>query len=116
MRLLIKGRKRLNEATMKLQLRPLQQLQKARQELIQKQNMLQIYSAQRQKDAFSRLELLENKVQLLKPENVLKRGYSITYINGKALKVSTNVNTGDSITTQLHQGKVESVITKIKDS
>ena len=116
LRLLIKGRKRLNEATMKLQLRPQQQLQKARQELLQKQNMLQIYSAQRQKDAFSRLELLENKVQLLKPENVLKRGYSITYINGKALKVSTDVNTGDSITTQLHQGKVESVITKIKDS
>jgi len=115
-RLLVNGRKRLNEATMKLKFRPLQQLQKAKQELLQKQNMLRIYSAQRQKDAFSRLELIENKVQLLKPENVLKRGYSITYVNNKALHKTNQIKEGDSITTQLHKGTIESVITKIKDS
>ena len=114
-RLLVNGHKRLNEVTMKLKLRPLQQLQKARQELLQRQNMLRIYSAQRQKDAFSRLELIENKVQLLKPENVLKRGYSITYVNNKALHKTNEIKEGDSITTQLHKGKIESVITKIKD-
>jgi len=57
---------------------------------------------------------LENKLQLLKPENVLKRGYSITTVNDKALKASTEVKTGDSIKTQLYKGTLESIIDKIE--
>ena len=56
------------------------------------------------------LEDKEWQVQMLDPVNVLERGYSITYLNGKALHQSTDVNQGDMIETRLFNGKLESIV------
>jgi len=112
--LLMSSNKRLKLARENLKFRPVQHLQKAKQQLLQMKEVLGIYGIQRQKEARSKIELLENKLQLLKPENVLKRGYSITTVNDKALKASTEVKTGDSIKTQLYKGTLESIIDKIE--
>ena len=58
----------------------------------------------------NKLEEKEWQVQILDPVNVLERGYSITYLNGKALHQSTDVNQGDMIETRLFNGKLESIV------
>lgn len=58
----------------------------------------------------NKIEEQEKQVNLLDPVNVLERGYSITYLNGKALNKSTEVNQGDILETRLHNGKLESIV------
>jgi exodeoxyribonuclease VII large subunit len=61
-------------------------------------------------NAAVRLAEQEKQVQLLDPANVLERGYSITYLNGRALHGSTDVKPGDTLETQLHNGKLKSIV------
>ncbi len=56
------------------------------------------------------LEGLEEKVMLLHPEQVLRRGYSITRLNGKALTNPKAVKRGDHLVTTLYSGEVGSVV------
>jgi len=49
---------------------------------------------------------IEKIVFILNPENVLKRGYSITLHNGKALKSHKNVKKGDTLNTILADGSI----------
>ena len=56
------------------------------------------------------IESLGQKVILLDPAQVLKRGYSITYFNGKPLTDNTDLNKGDTIRTQLFNGTIYSEI------
>jgi exodeoxyribonuclease VII large subunit len=51
---------------------------------------------------------LENTLYILTPQNVLKRGYTITSMNGKILKNSTLVQENDLINTLFSDGKVRS--------
>jgi exodeoxyribonuclease VII large subunit len=51
---------------------------------------------------------LENSVRLLDPRNVLKRGFSITLVNGKAVTDESEVNSGAEITTLLYNGTIKS--------
>jgi len=48
------------------------------------------------------------KVNLLDPRNVLKRGYSITYYQGKPLTGIKGLAIGDTITTRLYDGVIQS--------
>ena len=61
-----------------------------------------------------RLEGFESMLTVLKPENVLKRGYTITSHNGKILKSSQLINLDDIIDTQFNNGSVRSKITERK--
>jgi exodeoxyribonuclease VII large subunit len=54
----------------------------------------------------------ENLVRLLNPENVLKRGYTITYKGGTIVKSATYLQSGEEIETLFADGKVKSKITK----
>lgn len=51
-----------------------------------------------------RLENLYNKLELLNPDNVLKKGYSLTLVNGCILKSTNDIKAGDTITTKLSDG------------
>ena len=57
-----------------------------------------------------RLELVEKRVALLDPQTILRRGYSITTLNGKALRDPSAAKTGDKIVTRLEKGKIISTI------
>lgn len=52
------------------------------------------------------LRQMEDKLRLLSPENILKRGYSITYFDGKPLKNAKDVHIGDNIEIYLFKGKI----------
>lgn len=56
------------------------------------------------------LSAVEKNVSNMSPEKVLQRGYSITMLNGKALRNSDDVTIGDVIHTQLANGAVKSRI------
>jgi len=63
------------------------------------------------------LTRLESTLNLLNPENVLQRGYSITSINGLILKNSDKVGNNDLIDTQLYKGSLRSrvLVTKSRN-
>jgi len=62
------------------------------------------------------VEQLETKINLLDPVNVLNRGYSITYVNGKAIKTTATVNKSDIINTRLYDGIITSIVETIKEN
>jgi exodeoxyribonuclease VII large subunit len=73
-------------------------------------------SSARRRFDHARLSLshLERAVAALDPLNVLKRGFSITRRNGKALHNAADVREGDTIHTELYEGTIESEVKSIK--
>ena len=92
-------------------------LTKAVQQLLQRQNqrlqtieMILPLSARRCIERKEhRLQLLERSLDLLSPQNVLKKGYTMTLKNG-ALASLQDLHTGDEITTVFHNGSVKSIV------
>jgi len=66
------------------------------------------------KNAKSEINNFEKHLQNLDPVNVLKRGYSITLRNGKAVKSVRKINKADILTTVLADGTIESTVGTIK--
>ena len=59
------------------------------------------------------LSVLEKRIELIDPRNILKRGYSITMHNGKPLSSAKDVGSGDLLETRLYKGNI---ISKVKHS
>ena len=57
-----------------------------------------------------RLEMMEEKVRVLDPTLLLKRGYSITFFKGKAVKDPLQLKKGDEIETRIEKGTIKSII------
>jgi exodeoxyribonuclease VII large subunit len=57
---------------------------------------------------------IERSIINMNPENVLRRGYSITLLNGKALKSIEQVNPGDIVETLLINGNISSTVLTTK--
>ncbi len=57
-----------------------------------------------------RLELLEEKTKSLDPALLLRRGYSITLYQGKAVHDPKQLSAGDEIETRLEKGNIKSII------
>jgi exodeoxyribonuclease VII large subunit len=57
---------------------------------------------------------LEKQISMLDPINVLRRGYSITLLNGRSVQDIKQVVTGDIFTTIVANGKIESEVRKIE--
>lgn len=71
---------------------------------------LRLSSMAKENNHNKHLQMLEQKVALLDPLNVLKRGYSITRLNGKALTSIDSLKASDLLHTQLAQGSINSTI------
>jgi exodeoxyribonuclease VII large subunit len=61
------------------------------------------------------IEGVERTIRNLDPENVLKRGFSITRINGRAMKSSDETKLGDVLETELLKGKVVSEVKSLTE-
>jgi len=57
-----------------------------------------------------KLELLEKSVNAADPVVILKRGYSLTRLNGRVVKGASELKKGDRLTTSFADGSVESEI------
>ncbi len=62
--------------------------------------------------AGDRLQYLQEKINILDPKNVLRRGYSITIKGGKTVKSVDELTPGDEISTVLYKGEVFSTVTR----
>ena len=58
----------------------------------------------------TKLETIEAKLNLLNPENILKKGYSLTLIDGKIVKSVKAVSKGAILTTKLSDGNIMSEV------
>lgn len=58
-----------------------------------------------------RLQLLERGLKAASPEHLLKRGYSITLKNGKAVTDAAALQPGDELTTRFAKGEIKSIVT-----
>lgn len=59
------------------------------------------------------LELAETKMKYADPKNILEKGFSITRVNGKAVRDSVLVREGDVLETELFKGIIRS---EVKDT
>ena len=105
----------LTEITNRFKYKPLQLLFENKSRLSNIEKELMIFSQHKIKGAQNHLELLNEKVNLLKPENILKRGYSITTLNGKPIKHSRQLSKNDIVETSVFEGKFKSRIESIEN-
>ncbi len=54
-------------------------------------------------------------IQMVSPENILKRGYTLTLKNGKAVTSIRDIKTGDKIETRFRNGALESKVTHVTE-
>ena len=58
----------------------------------------------------SECDTLDGKLRLLSPDNVLRRGYSITLKEGRAVTNADDLRAGDRLVTRFHTGEVVSEV------
>ncbi len=86
----------------------------ARKSLLRHQERLDNRLSQRIKTESNHLIHLSEKLKILDPVNVLKKGFSITRFHGKAVDNTQEMKIGSLIETEFSEGKIESKINKIK--
>jgi len=82
------------------------------QALSQSQKMITIRKNRFLLKKYHELEMFENSNEHLNPEGILKRGYSLTFINNQLIKSLEGVEVGDIVTTKLAKGRIESKVEK----
>jgi exodeoxyribonuclease VII large subunit len=78
--------------------------------IAQLKEKLHLQSLLKTKNTLTELNSIEKNVANMSPENVLKRGYSITLIDGKSLKSISQIKKGDVIKTIIHEGNISSTV------
>ena len=89
------------------------QMVKNRNLLIQYQQLIRIRTGETFRAENRNLKQIQEKLRLVDPQNILKRGYSLTMINGKVLKSVQSLKVGDLLETRLSDGIVGSKVEKV---
>lgn len=66
------------------------------------------------KDNTARLDALSRRVEAADPVNILRRGYSITLVNGRAVRSAACLKEGDEVETRLEQGTFTAVVRNVE--
>ncbi|MGV3764431.1 exodeoxyribonuclease VII large subunit [Parapedobacter sp.] len=107
-------RKALEYGAVRLGMVSKTRLRQGQQDIHHTAQTLRVAASSRCKGTWSNLQAMEKTTQLLDPRQVLRRGYSITRINGKALKSIESIREGDVIETVLAHGSITSKIDELK--
>ncbi|MDR2025979.1 MAG: exodeoxyribonuclease VII large subunit [Prevotellaceae bacterium] len=78
--------------------------------VVQLKEKLQLQSMLQTKNSMTELNSTEKNIANMNPVNVLKRGYSITRLNGKSVKSISQVRNGDILDTLVHEGNITSIV------
>ena len=89
------------------------QMLKSKNKLNQCENLVKILSLETIRTEKRNLNSIQEKLRLVDPQNILKRGYSLTMLNGKIVKSVGQLQKGDLLETRLSDGTVESSVDKI---
>lgn len=88
------------------------QMLKRQNQLNQFRNMVKLLSLETIRSEKKNLSSIQEKLRLVDPQNILKRGYSLTMLNGKIVKSVGQLQKGDMLETRLSDGTVESTVEK----
>jgi len=88
------------------------QVHKNKNLLNQFQHLIKIQATEQIRAEKKNLISIQEKLRLVDPQNILKRGYSLTMLNGKIVKSVNQITSGDLIETRLSDGTVESKVEK----
>lgn len=95
--------------------KPLQVIKKHfKPDLLRLQERLELFAKHQFNQTQSSLETLKNSLELLSPNQTLKRGFSITRFDGKSVRDIESLEIGYSIETEIETGKIISEIIKIE--
>ena len=92
-----------------------EQMLKSKNQLGQFQYLIKIRSTETIRAEKKNLNSIQEKLRLVDPQNILKRGYSLTMLNGKIVKSVKQLKEGDLLETRLSDGMVESTVEKTTD-
>ncbi|MEG2028769.1 MAG: exodeoxyribonuclease VII large subunit [Bacilli bacterium] len=67
------------------------------------------------KNNIIKLNTIIEKLELLNPLSILKRGFTLTYINGKMIKSSKEINIDDNIQIKYYNGSINTKVINIKE-
>lgn len=101
---------RMNEAQQRITMAINQRLANQKTRLSNFQTLIPVLSQRILSNARHRLELTELKLQSHDPQLQLKRGFSITLHNGRAVHDPTLLKEGDEIETRVEKGTIRSVV------
>ena len=90
----------------------LQNVQRKLNTTAMREQQLKLHTSALLHKEHNRPDILENKIKNASPERILKLGFTITRINGKAVKDATLLHKGDMIETEFAQGKVKSTVSQ----
>jgi exodeoxyribonuclease VII large subunit len=85
-------------------------LEKAKNYRLSQEDKLVVVLKRNFNEQFKKIEWLEKNAMLLDPATILKRGFSITTLQGKPVKNSAELVKGDVIETKLYSGSIHSVV------
>ena len=100
----------INDLQYRMQLKTADFIVQNRLLLDRKSDQLNLLVNQQLQQQQNNLALIETKLQLLDPQQLLKKGYSFTTHNGKLVTSITQLSPGDTITTTFSDGIVDSVV------
>ena len=60
--------------------------------------------------AHHRHEMLERSIHMAGPDRILAMGFSITTVNGKAVRNAEELKTGDELVTRFNKGTIHSIV------
>jgi exodeoxyribonuclease VII large subunit len=87
-----------------------QQIRQQQEKLSDLSSQITTHSGRLLQNAKQSLTNTEEKIALLHPDNILKRGFSITTKDGKAVMKTSQLKAGDIIRTRFYEGETESVV------
>ncbi len=108
--LIAKYNQRLDNTQLKLQSKSKNLLQISENKLNVYGNKLEYQLAQYFKRQNKKLEYFEKSVEHLDPINILKKGYSISKVNGKIITDASEIATNEELETTLYKGNLKSKV------
>lgn len=106
----------LNALTQRIPVATMHRLRSSAERLDQLQRQLMLASKHSLENALNNLNHQERIVAITDPQNILRKGYSVTYINGIPVKDFSILSVGDRITTRVANGSFESEVTSISNT
>ena len=101
---------RIDSAQQRISMAISQRFANQKERLSSLQTIIPVLAQRLLSNAKHRLELIELQLQGYDPQLLLRRGYSITLHNGRAVRDPNQLKTGDEIETRLEKGTIHSVI------
>ena len=110
LKLLASSDNKLTSLQHRIELKTADFIAKNRTLLDRREEQIKVLAPNLLKAKQSQLDILQTKLQLLDPQQLLQKGYSFTTHNGKLVTSTTQLASGDIITTTLADGTVDSIV------